>query len=83
MKVSIRAGNGETGIERKKINEGGRSLCHRHTCIYKPDRVERNKAGGGHKKGEIYTDTKQEMELCEILVQKRSLDCPNLGHEQC
>jgi len=45
--------------------------------------MERNKAGGGHKKGQIYSDTKLEMELCEILEEKRSLDCPNLGHEQC
>lgn len=33
---------------------------------------------------ETHTSTNQEMELCEILEEKRRLDCRgNLGHEPC
>lgn len=64
------------------MREGGVCVTDIHAYTY-PTEWKETKQVGGHKKGEIYTDTKQEMELCEILEQKRSLDCPNLGHEQC
>lgn len=68
------------------MSVGGRSLFRKHTCMYSPTKSGR-KTGGGPKKdntAQIYTDTKQEMELCEIIEQKHSLDCcANLGHKQC
>lgn len=51
--------------------------------MYNPDKSGR-KTGGGHNNNiaQIYTDTKQDMELCEILDLKQICH-GNPGHQQC
>lgn len=58
-------------------------MFHKHTCIYRPDQSGKKQSRRGTQKKDKIPRL-QEMELCEILEQKCSLDCRgNLGHEQC
>lgn len=64
------------------MSERGR----RHTVHTTWIRVEGKQAEDTKKDNiaQIYTDTKQDMELCENSDQKHSLDCRgNPGHKQC